>query len=125
MWEVLDSLDHLRSCVFVVWPVRRAQPFLADVGCWTNKKRSRDAKRQGETLRFTSFFLVCRCDLQNIKPITMSGLLKVLDPFITKAAQLYRAQLAKDLNKMGTLESVIEKSAAKGCIVSLDSILVK
>lgn len=31
----------------------------------------------------------------------MSGLMKALDPLITKAAQLYRAQLAKDLNKMG------------------------
>lgn len=39
--------------------------------------------------------------LSHTKPI-MSGLMKMLDPVITKAAQLYRAQLAKDLNKMGT-----------------------
>ena len=33
----------------------------------------------------------------------MAGLLKLLDPIIAPAAKLYRAQLAKDLNKMGEL----------------------
>lgn len=33
----------------------------------------------------------------------MAGLLKLLDPIIAPAAKLYRAQLAKDLNKMGKL----------------------
>ena len=37
----------------------------------------------------------------------MSGLMKMLDPLLKPAARFYQAQLAKDLNKMGTFETMI------------------
>jgi hypothetical protein len=35
----------------------------------------------------------------------MAGLMKLLDPIIAPVAKLYKAQLAKDLNKMGELDN--------------------
>jgi len=40
----------------------------------------------------------------------MAGILKLLDPIIAPAAKLYRAQLAKDLNKMGEFRVAKQKA---------------